>query len=87
MSRIPVSVPFPTPPRTEKEVVEWAGNLQRAVMAALRRIQEPRGPEYTPSNVTPLRTIDADTIILTDLADVVGTLLADLRDEGIVREA
>lgn len=39
-------------------------------------------PDYTTANVTPNRSIDADTIILTDLADVVGTLIDDLIAQG-----
>lgn len=40
---------------------------------------------YTATNVTPDRAFDADTIDITELADVVGTLLADLRAVGIVK--
>ena len=86
MAVLPVLVPLPTPPSSPDDMVRWAGELQRAIIMALRRVTEPRGPSYTPSNVTTQRTIDADTIVLTDLADVVGTLLADLRAEGIIRE-
>lgn len=39
---------------------------------------------YTPSNVTPDRSFDADTVLVAELADVVGTLIADLQTMGIV---
>lgn len=38
---------------------------------------------YTPSNVTTSRTFDADTVDVGGLADVVGTLLADLKALGV----
>lgn len=41
-------------------------------------------PTYTPSNVTPDRSFDADTVAVAELADVVGTLIADLQTMGLV---
>jgi hypothetical protein len=40
---------------------------------------------YGVSNVTPNRVFDANTVSTADLADVVGTLIQDLRDRLIVR--
>ena len=40
---------------------------------------------YTPSNVTPDRSFDADTVVITELADVVGTLIADLQAVGLLQ--
>lgn len=40
---------------------------------------------YNPTNVTPTRSFDANTVTTADLADVVGTLIQDLRDRLIVR--
>lgn len=37
-------------------------------------------PLYTTTNVTPTRTFDADATTLDELADIVGTLIADLKD-------
>lgn len=34
---------------------------------------------YTPTNVVTNRSFDADTVVLSDLADIVGTLIADLQ--------
>jgi len=39
---------------------------------------------YTPSNVTPTKSFDADTVDVATLADVVGTLIADLQALGLV---
>jgi len=39
---------------------------------------------YTESNVTEDREFDADTVAVAELADVVGTLIDDLRAQGIV---
>jgi hypothetical protein len=39
---------------------------------------------YTESNVTTDRSYDADATSLNELADIVGTLLADLRAQGII---
>ena len=39
---------------------------------------------YTESNVTTDRTYDADNVLIPELADVVGTLIADLRSVGII---
>lgn len=39
---------------------------------------------YTPTNVTTDRSFDADTVAITELADVVGTLIADLQAQKIL---
>lgn len=39
---------------------------------------------YTETNVTPDRAFNADTVDITELADIVGTLIVDLRAKGIV---
>ncbi|MEK9208035.1 MAG: hypothetical protein AAB922_06105 [Patescibacteria group bacterium] len=40
---------------------------------------------YTPTNVTTDRAYDADTVVIAELADVVGTLIADLQKWGIIK--
>ena len=40
---------------------------------------------YTPSNVTTDRSYDADTVVVAELADVVGTLIADLQSYGLLQ--
>ena len=39
---------------------------------------------YTPTNVTTDRSYDADLVLITELADVVGTLIQDLISKGIL---
>lgn len=39
---------------------------------------------YTPTNVTTDRAYDADTVLVAELADVVGTLIADLQAKGLL---
>lgn len=39
---------------------------------------------YAATNVTPDRAFDADTVLVAELADVVGTLIADLRAIGLI---
>ena len=39
---------------------------------------------YAATNVTTDRAYDADTVLVAELADVVGTLIADLRTVGLV---
>jgi hypothetical protein len=44
-----------------------------------------RPAAYTPTNVTPDRSYDADTVAVAELADVVGTLIADLQTLGLLQ--
>ena len=39
---------------------------------------------YTETNVTTDRSFDANTVVIAELADVVGTLIGDLRSRGII---
>ena len=39
---------------------------------------------FTPSNVTPDYSYDADTVLIAELADVVGTLIARLQAAGVI---
>jgi hypothetical protein len=39
---------------------------------------------YAPTNVTPDRAFDADTVAVDELADIVGTLIADLQAKGLL---
>jgi hypothetical protein len=42
-------------------------------------------PTYAATNVTTDRSFDADTVAVAELADVVGTLISDLRQIGILK--
>ena len=48
------------------------------------RVIIPNNPKYTPTNVTPDRTYDADSTTTAELADVLGSLIADLQDIGLI---
>jgi len=41
-------------------------------------------PVYTPTNVVTDRSYDADTVLVAELADVVGTLIADLQTKNVL---
>ena len=41
-------------------------------------------PAYTPSNVVTDRSYDANATTVAELADVLGTLIADLQAKGII---
>lgn len=43
-----------------------------------------QSPAYTPSNVTTVRSYDADVTSLDEVADVLGTLIADLQATGLI---
>jgi hypothetical protein len=48
--------------------------------------QPPSASEtYTETNVSTLRSFDASSFTVDELADVLGTLIADLRTKGIIR--
>lgn len=40
---------------------------------------------FLPTNVTPDRAYDADTVVIAELADIVGTLIADLQAVGLLQ--
>lgn len=44
-----------------------------------------RPAAYTPTNVTPDRSFDADTALIAEVADVLGTLIADLQSIGLLQ--
>lgn len=44
-----------------------------------------RTAAFTPTNVTPDRAYDADTVAVAELADVVGTIIADLQSYGLLQ--
>lgn len=44
-----------------------------------------QAPAYTPTNVTSDRSFDADTATVEEIADVLGTLIADLQSYGLLQ--
>lgn len=71
--------------RPPLHVTETPAALQTAIEAALARPAAAlAGATYTPTNVTPDRSFDADTVAVAELADVVGTLIDDLQTIGLI---
>lgn len=50
-----------------------------------QQIERGTNQAYTPTNVTTDRAFDADTVLIAELADVVGTLIADLQSDGVIQ--
>ncbi len=63
--------------------VEEVERLHAALTADIDDAGSP-GPVYTITNVTPDRAYDADTVLIPELADVVGTLISDLQNKNII---
>ena len=49
-----------------------------------RQLNTPLSSAYTPTNVTTDRAYDANATTIDELADVLGTLIADLQSAGIL---
>ena len=54
------------------------------VIVAGPSVVAPVAQTYTPTNVTTDRAFDANATTLDELADVVGTLIADLKTSGVI---
>lgn len=65
----------------DTDVMRWRGSGLVTIPGTLE-IGTP--PTYSESNVTTDRTFNADLIAISELADVVGTLIQDLRAMGLV---
>lgn len=72
----------PRPPRSEdiEDWKDWAEQIER-IMNLLLATTTAWG---TISNVTTDRTYDANATSIDELADVLGTLLSDLRTKGVI---
>lgn len=60
----------------------WASRLVDSLEAFQAEQNQPAQVGYAVDNVTQTRTFDADTVSLPELADVVGTLIEDLKAVG-----
>lgn len=80
---IPRTTPLPQPPRRQEDVLAWAAALTVALQNMHRVLTSlPRSAVYTPTNVTTDRAYDANATTLDEVADVLGTLIADLQRLG-----
>ncbi len=66
------------------EQSKWLSNLALELMRHSDIQDLAIGQAYTPSNVTATRTYDADASSVAELADVMGTLIADMQEKGIL---
>lgn len=62
----------------------FSANHGSEVLVALNQLLPESPAAYTPTNVTTDRAFDADTVAVAELADIVGTLIADLQARGII---
>lgn len=60
----------------------WAAQLVAELEAFQAQQNKPTQQGYTTSNVTTTRTIDADTATTAEIADVLCTLIEDLKAVG-----
>ena len=69
------------PPRGEdiEDWKDWADEVERVMNLLLAR-----AGTYTPTNVTTDRAYDANATSTDELADVLGTLIADLQTKGVL---
>lgn len=58
---------------------DWAEEVERTINGLLASVAT-----YTATNVTTDRSFDADSTSTGELADVLGTLIADLRSKGFI---
>jgi hypothetical protein len=63
----------------------WASQLINQIESNISNINlSASSSVYTMTNVTIDRTLDADSTSTAELADVLGTLITDLKERGIV---
>jgi|6_EtaG_2_1085325.scaffolds.fasta_scaffold101829_2 hypothetical protein len=63
----------------------WASQLINQIESNISNINlSASSSVYTMTNVTADRTLDADSTSTAELADVLGTLITDLKERGIV---
>lgn len=81
--------PLPIPPETVEQVPQFCRDLVRTLQSVLQDMPSitptlNQATAYTATNVTEDRSFDANATTVNELADVVGTMLSDLRDRGIL---
>lgn len=74
---------LPSPPTAYNS--QWANQLVNQLELNLSNTNLAASSDnYTTTNVTVDRTLDADSTTLAEVADVLGTLITDLKDRGII---
>lgn len=81
MSKLNIRLPMPSPQWDEN----WARRLISTLELQIKYLDSTASPEpYIVSNVTTDRTYDADSTTLAEVADVLGTLITDLKNKGVI---
>jgi|DEB0MinimDraft_3_1074331.scaffolds.fasta_scaffold118202_2 hypothetical protein len=63
----------------------WGDRLVNTLELQIRSLQSSASVEpYQMSNVTTDRVLDADSTTLAEVADVLGTLITDLKAKGVI---
>ena len=74
---------LPSPPSSYDQ--RWANQLTRQLEQNISSTNlAASSSRYTVTNVTIDRTLDADSTSTAELADVLGTLINDLRERGVI---
>ena len=79
MPRIGPPLLYPQPEYDQGQMIAFVHNLEMRFRDLERAITD---QVYTPSNVTITRSFDADSTSLSEVADVLGTLINDLQLKG-----
>tara|TARA_R100001163_G_scaffold65749_2_gene64469 strand:- start:771 stop:1019 length:249 start_codon:yes stop_codon:yes gene_type:complete len=74
---------LPSPPNSYDQ--RWANQLVRQLESNISATNlAASSSRYTVTNVTTDRALDADSTSTAELADVLGTLITDLRERGVI---
>ena len=74
---------LPSPPTSYNQ--RWASQLVNQIEQNISSTNLAASSErYTITNVTTDRALDADSTSIAELADVLGTLITDLRERGVL---
>lgn len=77
---------WPDPPSNIEQMPDWARELVRFLeQDAQEDAQSINAETYVVTNYTPTRTLDASTATVSDVADVLATLIADFIEAGILK--
>lgn len=77
---------WPDPPSNIEQMPDWARELVRFLEQDAQEDAQPiNASTYAVSNYTPTRTLNASTATVSDVADVLATLIADFIEAGILK--
>lgn len=74
-----------SPHRFLEDLSRWINDVARKLENYSDVKDRPVNDAYTVTNLTTRRTLDADTVTLAELADVVGTFLTDMDTKGQIQ--